>query len=127
MKTLVELGTQYAKLLDEKEVADDKATAINKQIKLILGALLTEKKEQGIGDVFEIEGVGVLKFKEKISTKLDDRDAYSAWLEANDLTHLGTYQVHGSKTKALCIELLKEGKETPAGITINSYTDCEVK
>ena len=127
MEKLVELGTQYSKLLDEKEVADEKLKNLNKTIKLVLGELLKERTAQGIGDIFEIADVGVLKFKEKISTKLDDRDAYSKWLEEHDLTHLGTYQVHGSKTKALCIQLLEEGKETPAGIVINSYTDCEVK
>ena len=127
MEKLVELGTQYSKLLDEKEVADEKLKNLNKTIKLVLGELLKERDAQGIGDIFEIADVGVLEFKEKISTKLDDRDAYSKWLEDNKLTHMGTYSVHGSKTKALCIQLLKDHKETPAGITINSYTDCEVK
>ena len=127
MKKREELGTQESKLLGEKDQLDEVVKKLNASISAVEQKLITEREEQGIGEFFDIEGVGTIKFKDMLSTKLDDRDAYSKWLEENGMTHIATYSVHYSKTKSLCEELLKERKETPAGITVSTYTKCSLK
>lgn len=93
-----------------------------------LEAKIVEQKEAlGLGKSVDLEGLAVVKFTDKLTTKMVDRDAFGKWIEDNDLTELGTWSVHHSRINSLTKERVAKGEGVPAGIEIGNFTKVSLK
>lgn len=111
----------------EKKRLEDALTEVNKEIQQREAKLRELKEPLGIGERVDLDGVGTLRFEDVLSTKVTDAEAYSKWLEANNLQHLATLNVVWQRTRSLVKERLEQGLGAPDGVEFSNFVKVSLK
>lgn len=114
-------------LTEEKRRIEEELSDVNKQIMERETSIRAMREPLGIGDSVDLEGVGKLAFKDELTTKVVNDEAFSKWLVDNKLTHLATYNVHWQRTRSLTKERIEHGLSAPDGVEWGTFTKVGIK